>query len=172
MRKKYLILCFLIVGFIGVSIIGNVSAYANNSQDQPEILPYDEILEIVNADYLDLDDDGLEDDIITEFIFRVPTGNLAFMVCDLYMELTLPSQAGFYSTHSFSENFVEVSILMEWYNTADESGDYIFSVRIDFFGLDELGYYITGSISESIVFDPPIDGPVGGLPFGIIYLGF
>ncbi|MHA1746462.1 MAG: hypothetical protein ACTSWW_10710 [Promethearchaeota archaeon] len=173
MRKKYLMLSFLLAGIIGVSMFGSATAYPpRNRQDKPELLLEEDILEIVNADYLDLDDDGMEDDVVTEFIFRVPTGNIALMTCDLDMELELPSGYTYYTTFSFTKIFDEVSILLEWYNTATESGDYIFEVKIDFQGLDEMGYYISGHISSSIVFDPPIDGPVGGLPFGIIYLGF
>ena len=154
-------------------MFGSATAYPpRNGQNLPDLLPEEDVLEIVNATYLDLDNDGMEDDIVTEFIFRVPTENIALMTCDLYMELELPSGYTYYTTYSFTETFDEVSILLEWYNTATESGDYIFEVRIDFQGLDEMGYYISGRISESIVFDPPIDGPVGGLPFGIIYLGF
>ena len=171
MRKKYLILSFLLMGVIGISTFGNVFAFPGQWEVTTETIPYDDILEIINADYLDLDDDGYEDDIVTEFIFRVPTGNLATMQCDLYMTLVLPSQALFYTSCRFIETFTEISILMEWYNVASECGDYQFHVQIDFFGIDEMGYYISGSVYEYIIFDPPTEGPVGGLPFGVIYIG-
>jgi len=161
------------VGIIGISAFGSATAYpTRNGHTLPEVLPYDEILEIINADYLDLDDDGIEDDIITEFIFRVPTENMATMECGLRMELEMPSGDGYYSTYSFTESFVEIIIDMEWYNVATESGDYIFSVRIDFSGVDDLGYSISGRITETIIFDPPTTGAVGGEPFGIIFFRF
>ncbi len=187
MRKRNLVLCFLMVSIIGVSMFGKTTAYPNNQQydeiyvivsadfeeevfkvdyndDEVEILPHNEILEIVNATYLDIDGDGSEDDIMTDFIFRVPTGNLAYMICDIYIELEYPSQNVIYSNFRLTGTYVEVSIYLDWINAAIEGGDYIFTVQIDCYGIDEEGYYIYGSISNSIVFDPPCAGPVGGLP--------
>ena len=132
--------------------------------DEVEILPHNEILEIINATYLDIDGDGSEDDIMTDFIFRVPTGNLAYMICDIYIELEYPSQNVIYSNFRLTGTYVEVSIYLDWINAAIEGGDYIFTVQIDCQGIDEEGNYIYGSISNYIVFDPPCAGPVGGLP--------
>ncbi len=177
------------ISIIGVSMFGKTTAYPNAQQydqiyvivsadfeeeefeveeeendDEVEYLPHNEILEIVNATYLDIDGDGSEDDIMTDFIFRVPTGNLAYMICDIYIELEYPSQNAIYSNFRLRGTFIEVSIYLDWINAATEGGDYIFYVRIDCQGIDVEGYYIYGSISNSIVFDPPCESSPGGLP--------
>ena len=177
------------ISIIGVSMFGITTAYPKTPQsneiyvmvsadcsdyedddllvdddDEVEILPHNEIVEIVNATYLDIDGDGSEDDIMTDFIFRVPTGNLARMICNIYIELEYPSQNVIYSNFKLKGTFAEVSICLDWINAATEGGDYIFYVQIDCNGIDESKYHIHGSFSNSIVFDPPCQCSEGGLP--------
>ena len=181
MRKSKLLLCVLLVSILGISMFGKTTANNNDpnseisdevylivsaeySEETSELLPDDEILEITNATYLDIDGDGSEDDILTDFIFRVPTGNLAYMICDIYVSLELPSTNTFHACFRFIGIFIEVSFFLDWINVATEGGDYIFFVEINSVGIDVMGNHISEYISNSIVFDPPCAGPVGGMP--------
>ncbi|QEE17391.1 hypothetical protein DSAG12_03225 [Promethearchaeum syntrophicum] len=187
MRKNKLFLCLLLVSILGISTFGNATAYNNRNvelsdevylivsaeypeseddgpEDPPELLPNDEIIEFINATYYDIDGDGSEDDVLTDFIFRVPTGNFAFMRCDIYVELELPSTTTFYAYFRFFGAFSEVAFFLDWINVATEGGDYIFTVVIDYVGTDITGYPLSGIISDFIVFDPPVNGPIGGFP--------
>jgi hypothetical protein len=117
------------------------------------------IVSIESADYLDLDGDQIEDDILTEFTITVPEGNWVFDRTYVYCELVLPSGYYFNCLILIIGNYNSVTLSMGWYNTAIESGWYTFS-------LCSWGYgrYSPDIGSDTIVFDPPTEGGPGSPP--------
>ena len=114
------------------------------------------IVSIESADYLDLDADQMEDDILTEFRITVPTGNWNFRYTYIYCELVLPSGYYFNCMILLIGTYNSVSLSLGWYNCAIESGWYTFSLWAWGEGHDapNLGY-------DSVIFDPPTPGDEG-----------
>ena len=118
------------------------------------------MIDITNAFYTALDDDGREDDIIANFDMIVqknermlPNERLKF---DLYVELILPSGI----SHLFGfrvtcKKCVSVSPVIHLHNLATEPGWYTIVLTCVLFDRG----YITGIGAESLEFDPP-----GGTP--------
>jgi hypothetical protein len=117
------------------------------------------IVSIESADYLDLDGDQIEDDILTEFTITVPDGNWIFDMTYVYCELVLPSGYYFNCLLLIIGNYNSVTLTLGWYNTAIESGWYTFSLYSWGYG-----YYAPEMGSDSIIFDPPTEGGPGSPP--------
>ena len=111
------------------------------------------IVSIESADYLDLDGDQIEDDILTEFTITVPTGDWNFARTYVYCEIVLPSGYYFNCLILMIGTYNSVTVTLGWYNTAIESGWYTFSLWAWGYGHDA-----PGMGSDSLVFDPPTEG--------------
>ncbi|TFH00563.1 MAG: hypothetical protein E4H14_19525 [Candidatus Thorarchaeota archaeon] len=133
--------------------VGEVQATNYNENDDSLIVS------IESADYLDLDGDQLEDDILTEFTITVPQGDWDFRYTYIYCELVLPSGYYFNCLILMIGTYNSVTLTLGWYNTAIESGWYTFSLWAWGYG-----HVAPGLGSDSIVFDPPTEGDPG-LPF-------
>ncbi|MGY5871904.1 MAG: hypothetical protein RTV72_06655 [Candidatus Thorarchaeota archaeon] len=114
------------------------------------------IVSIESADYLDLDGDQLEDDILTEFTIAVPKGDWQFSRTFVYCELVLPSGYYFNFLIILIGSYNSVAITVGWYNTAIESGWYDFAVWSLGLGpkAPSLGF-------DWVTFDPPTEGEPG-----------
>lgn len=112
------------------------------------------IVSIESADYLDLEGDQIENDILTEFMITVPSGYWSFQTTYIYCELVLPSGYYFNCMILLIGTYNSVSIDLAWYNTAVESGWYDFTVWSWGVGRNapDLGW-------DTVAFDPP--GPGG-----------
>lgn len=108
------------------------------------------------ADYLDLDADGIGDDIITEFIVSVPSMTWHTGRSAIYCLLVLPSGQAFGCNILVIGFYSQLSLTLAWYNTAYESGWYTFSVAAYMIGknVPAPGY-------DTMEFDPPTDGEPG-----------
>lgn len=111
------------------------------------------IVSIESADYLDLDGDQIEDDILTEFSISVPKGDWVFVRTYVYCELVLPSGNYFNCLILLIGTYNSVTLTLGWFNTAIEPGWYDFTVWAWGSGPDapDLG-------SDWVVFDPPETG--------------
>ncbi|MHA2002007.1 MAG: hypothetical protein ACTSVU_07955 [Promethearchaeota archaeon] len=165
--KRNFILLITIITIFGLSFCQSASATGDQN---PFGYTIDKPLEILDSDYLDLDDDGAQDDVITHFIFQAPYGNLAYISTDIYLFLTLPSGTMFYVSYSYTGVYSELPVTFEWYNVATESGDYTVEIFIDAFGWDIAGNLINDLFYDMLIFDPP-EFNVGGEPCGKIYIG-
>jgi hypothetical protein len=116
------------------------------------------IVSVESADYTDLDNDLVEDDILTEFSISVPYGDWNFQHTYIYCELVMPSGNYFNCLLLLIGSYNSVTISLAWYNTASESGWYTFSLWSwgEGFNAPDLGY-------DSVVFDPPTE-ELPGLP--------
>ncbi|TFH03606.1 MAG: hypothetical protein E4H14_16425 [Candidatus Thorarchaeota archaeon] len=123
------------------------------------------IVSIESADYLDLDGDQIEDDILTEFTITVPKGNWEFVRTFVYCELVLPSGYYFNCLFLMIGSYNSVTLTLGWYNTAIESGWYTFEVYAWGSGPDapDLGY-------DSVIFDPPTEEIPGPPSINIIQI--
>jgi hypothetical protein len=114
------------------------------------------IVSIESADYLDLDGDQMEDDILTEFTITVPSGYWIFQHTYIYCELVLPSGYYFNCMILLIGTYNTVSIDLAWYNTAIESGWYDFTLWAwgEGYRAPDLGW-------DTVTFDPPTPGDQG-----------
>jgi len=121
------------------------------------------MVSIESADYLDLDGDQIENDILTEFTITVPQGEWEFLHTYIYCELVLPSGCYFNCLILLIGTYSSVSLSLAWYNTAIESGWYSFSLWACGYGTNapETGY-------NTIQFDPPTEGEPGMPSIAII----
>ena len=85
---------------------------------------------------------------------------------DFDFYLTLPSGKVFWMTYKAIEYFDVLPVILEWYNVAEEEGDYIFTMDVHLQAVGDDGR-ITMKITESLEFDPPA-AKDGGTPTGII----
>ena len=150
------LLCVVSISFLPLSLAGGGALRTSTAS----------FVEITYATYLDLDNDGLEDDIITEFTVYSPTGEEDWVKMDFDFYLTLPSGKTFWMTYKAIEYFDVLPVILEWYNVAEEEGDYIFSIDVHLQAVGDDGR-ITMKITESLEFDPP-ESKDGGTPLGII----
>ncbi len=171
MRSKTKKLSILLASVcLGVIILqaGALSLAAGPRFYQTESdLTEDDVMQITYANYLDLDGDGLEDDIITEYTIYSPTGVLANMWMDFDFYLTMPSGKTFVMEYTVVEEVDILPVVMHWYNVVEESGDYIFTIKAWIRGTDINGQRFNIRLTISYEFDPP-DPKVGGIPYGLI----
>jgi hypothetical protein len=109
------------------------------------------------ADYLDNDNDGNEDDIITVFVILPPTDDdYDKWKGDVWVDciIVMPSGKAFY--YSFVVDIDDgVRITLSWLNCAQEEGWYFFGVEAS-----PIGKYAPENGADKCIFDPP----EGGLP--------
>ncbi len=110
---------------------------------------------VIFAHYLDLDNDGNSDDILTITYIHVPY-DYQVVFANITSTLTLPSGQTFIYDLDYTGDFTYMILFVFWYNTALESGWY----EID---VDILIHYDGGvlHLTTSRVFDPPEGGDPG-----------
>ena len=163
---KYLILVVLFASFLAAVPVLASAETDSASLELSYIIADDDykvklLVIIDHAYYDDYDNDGEEDDVITEYrIFVLENHDCnddyryerAYHIW-AYTTLKLPS--GLSYTYYFDFTTVEgVEITQVWIDGAQEEGWYTFSIYADGYDEDVKGDY------ERIVFDPP----GGGLP--------
>ena len=118
------------------------------------------MIDITDAYYTALDDDGIADDIVANFDMTVqkngrqlPNERLKF---DLYVELILPSGLNhLFGFRVTCKRGVCVSPIIHMHNVATEPGWYTITLTCVLFDRG----FITGVGSESLEFDPPGGSP-------------
>lgn len=161
---------YILVGITLISLFGNNTSIISAAGPPGDEIAYADMidcLQITNGTYLDLDLDGYEDDIITEFTVYSPTGLNATIRLDYEFYLTLPSGKTFYMTYKTVETFIDLPTDVHWYNTAEEAGDYTFTLKAWIRGTDIAGNKFNIRVIESLIFDPP-EYKDSGRPFGMI----
>lgn len=149
---------------IGILLAGNLASFVAAYPSQTQyIYP----LEITDAIYADLDSDGLEDDVLVDFVLHSPTGQLCYFDGDFDMYLTLPSGYTYYMNFQITEVFVDLPVTLSLFNTAHESGWYNVDIFADIWGYDVNGVIFSGTVYDGITFDPR-EYDDGGLPYGTI----
>jgi hypothetical protein len=118
---------------------------------------------IDHASYHDLDGDGFEDDIQTDFTFTVAHGVKCPGKSEYYFTLTLPSGSGYLVILTIIGKFQTLQLSLLWYDCATESGWY--NIQVDAFtqGGPRLGHS-----TNNLDFDPPSAG--GGDPHVKIFI--
>ena len=165
MKNKWRILILLTVGIL---LAGNLASFAaayggKTSYSGDVIYP----LEITDANYADLDSDGLEDDVVVNLVLHSPTGKLCYFDAIFDMYLTLPSGYTYYMNFQITEVFVDLPVTLSLFNTAHESGWYDVDLFADIWGYDINGVIFSGTVYDGITFDPR-EYRDGGFPFGKI----
>ncbi|UYP46225.1 hypothetical protein NEF87_002510 [Candidatus Lokiarchaeum ossiferum] len=158
-QKLVIIFALVLVSINGISFGSAWGFYPTNP------IPVDPI-EITYANYLELDGDGYEDDVITQFTLKSPTGYYAYLDVELELELVLPSGYTYIMRFSITEFYVELPVTVEWHNCATESGWYDFNIEADIFGFDS-DIIFSGIVTDSLTFDPPFDKS-GSSIFGMV----
>ncbi|MFW9920998.1 MAG: hypothetical protein ACFFED_15465 [Candidatus Thorarchaeota archaeon] len=140
---KYLLLAILLI---------SIASFAPTSADAGNGI----IVLMDQAYYANLDDDGMEDDIVVVYEIILPNSdNLTDYVIELYCTLTLPSGVSYVYECAIvtSEGCV---VTQYWFNAATESGWYKYSVYAYSYSSElDSGF-------DEIDFDPPEGAP--GLP--------
>jgi hypothetical protein len=143
--QRRIIFSTLVVLMVFSLFVGPTNAISDNEESWQ--------VDIVDAEYLDLDSDMAEDDVRTKFEVEVPSGEWTVRYTYIYAQLTLPS--GYYFDYSILVvgEFSKLTLTLGWYNSAIESGWYSFRVDVFSFGgnTPDSGY-------DSVLFDPPTDG--------------
>ena len=163
--KKYTLLMFVLC-VTALSIQSTVFASAAGPWADDDVTVYEyvatDFLQVTFGNYLDLDGDGLEDDIINEFTIFTPTGAIAYDVSiDYKFYLTLPSGKTFWLNYRMLVDIDhELPVDVYWFNVVEESGDYKFTCDARIVGTDVNGVRFNVRVIQSIIFDPPkvVDG--------------
>jgi hypothetical protein len=151
MRGSNRIILTILVASLVLSFLAG-SAQATDSKEDT----FSVKVSITAADYLDLDGDQIEDDILTEFSVSVPVASWKSSISIVYCLLELPSGQAFRCNILVIGCYSLLSLTVGWYNTAYEPGWYTFCVAACIVGNDvpEPGY-------DMIEFDPPTEGEPG-----------
>ncbi|MCF2144712.1 MAG: hypothetical protein K9W42_13525 [Candidatus Heimdallarchaeota archaeon] len=123
-------------------------------------------LEIVYAYYHDLDNDGYSDDILTVLQITTVSGEIEFMYTNLFQAITLPSGLTYYFITTIFGFYSSLQVTSFWYDLATESGWYTFTAAAESLSSD---WYC--QIYTECSFDPPDEGPEGGMPRVEIFFG-
>jgi len=145
-RQKIMVIGFLFIALIA-ALPGQVSADSDFDDD-------DECISIVviTAEYLDYDNDGYEDDIITIFKVIPPDDDWEKGRIDIDCCVEKPSGKSISAEFSvYTRNGVEITIV--WFDWADEPGDYILVIKAEASDYDDDDEVGPGYIAH--VFDPP-----------------
>jgi hypothetical protein len=145
-----IILTFIVAAIMLSFLTGN--AQAADTRDKANSLS----VSIQSASYLDLDNDMIEDDILTVFTLDVSDGAWMSQWTLISMELELPSGYTFGCNLLVIGYYSRLCLTLGWYNTAIEAGWYTFSVSACM-----LGANTHTSSYDSMVFDPPTEGGPG-----------
>ena len=104
-------------------------------------------LTILNAEYTDADDDGLQDDVVAYFDISL-SGKERYSL-ELTLSLTLPSDNEYAYTYLVNTRLSMLHCTIYFYNHATEQGDYVFHAHI----VSHVGGVVDGSAQYE--FDPP-----------------
>ena len=126
-------------------------------------------LDITYANYLDLDDDGIQDDIITHFNLMSPFYYDVYMIGSLDLTLVLPSGFIFYATLGIDRVVGNIEVIIEWYNCATEPGWYDFQLELRTYAITPFGRVYWVEDYDSLIFDPPEEFPPGSDPIAYVY---
>jgi len=148
--QNRIILTILVASLVLSFLAGNAQA-TDSKEDE-----YSVKVSIKVADYLDLDADRLEDDILTKFIISVPVASWRSGVSIVYCLLELPSGQAFRFNILMIGCYSLLSLTLGWYNTAYEPGWYTFSVSAYIVGND-----VPTAGHDTVEFDPPTEGEPG-----------
>lgn len=146
-RAKRIALALALAMMVFSLFTGGVQATGGMGEDDALVVS------IESAEYLDLDGDQIEDDILTEFTIAVPEGDWEFRHTYIYCLLELPSGYYFECALLAIGTYQWVTITLAWYNTAIEAGWYVFTTCAW-----ALGEYAPDPGIASMVFDPPTEG--------------
>jgi hypothetical protein len=116
-------------------------------------------IDIKKAYYDDLDYDGDYDDVYTLITITPYSSQLSSAIIDIYQFVQLPSGDTWYFTLTALGLSKRIYIEVQWYDIATESGWYTFLVSLDAYTYSGLYTY-----DEAVMFDPPEEGPEGGMP--------
>ena len=111
---------------------------------------------ILDAGYLDIDGDGMADDIATSFKIEVMNTDIPFSITDILCYLITPSGDGYAVQITVIGHYKCIQIGLAWYNTVTESGWYTFMVYTEITVYHQ-HYYSYDELS----FDPPTEGNPG-----------
>ncbi len=154
-RQKIMVIGFLFIALIA-ALPGQVSAERDFDDDECISIV------VVTAEYLDYDNDGYEDDIIT--IFKViPPDSTDWKKGTIEIECSVEKPSGESISVEFSvDTRYGVEITIVWFSWADELGDYILDIEAEVPD-DCEDYDWVESAEVEYIFDPP-GGSVPGQP--------
>jgi hypothetical protein len=109
-----------------------------------------------HAYYYDLDNDGLEDDILIELICEISEGSALPRKSEFYLTLELPSGIEHRAAIMLVGTYSELHMYILWYDSAWESGWY--NLKVDAIAF---GGSIFDCCSTSYEFDPPTGSGTG-----------
>ncbi len=129
-----------------------------NSETTIDIGNISMTINITDAYYCDLNDDGFEDDVVSTFTIDIDNRNEEPFLFITWIVLELPS--GFYYDYCYNMDTSEdeYNYTMNFYNHATENGWYTIDIFCLLFDGRHLGFGV-----ESYTFDPP-GGDEGGEP--------
>jgi len=169
------LLFFSFVLFIPFLTVGN-QLLPSSSTSSPSLpssyqmaLTLDEVgikLNITYAYYHDLDNDGFSDDILTVLRISTLSGVEEFMYTNLLQAITTPSGISYYFITTIIGYYASLDVIAFWYDTATESGWYTFTAAAESLSV---GWYCQTYTTYS--FDPPDEGPEGGMPRVDLFIG-
>ncbi|MEM2142093.1 MAG: hypothetical protein QXS20_07985 [Candidatus Thorarchaeota archaeon] len=110
-------------------------------------------VQITDATYLDLDADGVKDDMYASFSVTVDPG-IWFRTSYLYCFLQKPSGETRYFVVKVIGAYCSLDVTVSWYNVITENGLYLFAVMVEVITA-------AGSLQayDEIWFDPPEETP-------------
>ncbi|NWF96880.1 MAG: hypothetical protein HXY34_12130 [Candidatus Thorarchaeota archaeon] len=144
----------LIIGFFVVILFFALPCGTSAATDE-EPIDSNASLSITYANYLDLDNDGLSDDILTESLLLVPRQLDVWFTLQATV-LTLPSGILLGNVITLDQDYTGLTVTIGWYNAAKEPGWYkvsAFAVVITLSGPIVL--------QAEMLFDPPGGGDPG-----------
>ena len=115
-------------------------------------------INITDAYYCDLQEDGREDDVVSKFTIEIENGNEKPFLFITKIVLKLPSGYKYAYYYNMDTSEPEYDYTMNFYNHATESGWYTVDIFCLLFDGRHIGFGI-----ESYTFDPP-GGDEGGEP--------
>ncbi len=151
---------FAMIGAIFLIVLMIAPAHAASVSDPIEADWYQ--VRVTQAQYLDIDNDGFQDDILTAFDITVSDTAVSFMTTYVYCYLILPSGSAYLVSFGIIGQYQHLAITLSWYNTVTESGWYTFIVYTEI-PVGQYRYYST----HSVTFDPPTGGDPGPPVVGI-----
>ncbi|MHA1225697.1 MAG: hypothetical protein ACTSPV_03035 [Candidatus Hodarchaeales archaeon] len=148
-KLKIILIFFLLLYSSNMIFLSQGSVDFNDDNEISDI-------QIVEAFYADLDNQGLPNDILSHFIIEFEDDdNYSFII--LFISLTLPSGTQFQYSYLIITDLPGIYVSLYFYNHASESGWY--NLKISALLLGSKSHWI----SDSLTFDPP-GGDPGEVP--------
>ncbi|TXT54800.1 MAG: exported protein of unknown function [Candidatus Thorarchaeota archaeon] len=118
---------------------------------------YDDFSVVVDyANYLDLDGDSAEDDVLTIARVYRDTQYSSVLKTKIFSFVQVPSGRMFHSIVNVNGDYSNLVITIEWFNTAKEAGWYDLDIFVIVITTDGAQFLYT-----SLSFDPPEGGDPG-----------